>query len=174
MSEPASPAAAGETAWRVDTAAPWWPALLELHLQHAHAIDDDRLEDWPGLYTEQALYRITTARNHACGLPASLIHAQGRAMLADRVLALRQANIYERQRYRHQLGLPLVRVADDGRMQARSAFSVTRTVRGGVPTLFATGLYLDRIVFDGARARFEERIVVCDSDVIDTLLALPL
>jgi 3-phenylpropionate/cinnamic acid dioxygenase small subunit len=163
-----------EAPWRVDTAAPWWSALLELHLHHAHAIDDDRLEDWPGLYAEHALYRITTARNHAAGLPASLIHAQGRAMLADRVLALRQANIYERQRYRHQLGLPLVRVTDDGQVQARSAFSVTRTVRGGMPTLFATGLYLDRIAYDGACARFEERIVVCDSDVIDTLLALPL
>jgi 3-phenylpropionate/cinnamic acid dioxygenase small subunit len=163
-----------EVPWRVDTTAPWWAALLELHLQHAHAIDDDRLEDWPGLYTEHALYRITTARNYKAGLPASLIHAQGRAMLADRVLALRQANIYERQRYRHQLGLPLVRVFDEGRAQARSAFSITRTVRGGVPTLFATGLYLDRITFDGVRARFEERIVVCDSDVIDTLLALPL
>jgi 3-phenylpropionate/cinnamic acid dioxygenase small subunit len=168
------PADPPEAPWRVDTAAPWWSALLELHLQHAHAIDDDRLEDWPGLYVEHALYRITTARNHAAGLPASLIHAQGRAMLADRVLALRQANIYERQRYRHQLGLPLVRVVDVGRVQARSAFSVTRTVRGGVPMLFATGLYLDRIAYDGVRARFEERIVVCDSDVIDTLLALPL
>lgn len=165
---------ARDASWHVDTTAPWWSALLELHLQHAHAIDDDRLEDWPGLYTDQGLYRITTARNHAAGLPASLIHAQGRAMLADRVLALRQANIYERQRYRHHLGLPLLRSSGAGRLEARSAFSVTRTVRGGAPTLFATGLYLDRIVFDGACARFEARIVVCDSDVIDTLLALPL
>ena len=47
-----------EAPWRVDTAAPWWSALLELHLHHAHAIDDDRLEDWPGLYAEHALYRI--------------------------------------------------------------------------------------------------------------------
>lgn len=164
----------GEAPWRVDTQAAWWPALLELHQLHAHAIDDDRLEDWPDLYTEQALYRITTARNHAAGLPASLVLAEGRSMLADRVLALREANIYERQRYRHQLGLPLARSSDGRTVQARSAFSVTRTVRGGLPTLFATGLYLDRVAFDGACARFEERIVVCDSDVIDTLLALPL
>ena len=159
---------------RVNPAAAWWPALLDLHGRCAHAIDDDRLEDWPGFFTEDALYRITTARNHAAGLPASLVHAEGRAMLADRVLALRQANIYERQRYRHQLGLPLAHSADGRTVRARSSFGVTRTVRGGLPVLFATGLYLDRIVVDGDRAWFEERIVVCDSDVIDTLLALPL
>ena len=64
--------------------------------------------------------------------------------------------------------------ADGRTVRARSSFGVTRTVRGGLPVLFATGLYLDRIVVDGDRAWFEERIVVCDSDVIDTLLALPL
>ena len=160
--------------WRVDTTAPWWSALLDLQGQHAHAIDDDRLEDWPRLFTQHAVYRITTARNHAAGLPVSLIYAEGNGMLSDRVLALRQANIYERQRYRHQLGLPLAFSADGRRISARSAFTVIRTVRGGLPTLFATGLYLDRVLVDGDRAWFEERVVVCDSDVIDTLLALPL
>ncbi len=44
----------------------------------------------------------------------------------------------------------------------------------GVTTLFATGRYLDRIDIASAPFRFSERIVVLDSDKIDTLLAIPL
>jgi anthranilate 1,2-dioxygenase small subunit len=44
----------------------------------------------------------------------------------------------------------------------------------GVTTLFATGRYLDRIDTSTNPYRFSERIVVLDSDKIDTLLAIPL
>jgi hypothetical protein len=35
-------------------------------------------------------------------------------------------------------------------------------------------MYLDRVHDDDGRLRFAERIVVCDSSRIDTLLAIPL
>ena len=159
---------------RVNPAAAWWPALLDLHGRCAHAIDDDRLEDWPGFFTEDALYRITTARNHAAGLPASLVHAEGRAMLADRVLALRQANIYERQRYRHLLGAPVVANADAHGATARTPFIVARIMATGETMLFASGVYNDRFVNENGELRLAERVAVCDSTVTDTLMALPL
>jgi len=37
-----------------------------------------------------------------------------------------------------------------------------------------TGRYLDRIAIDGPRPLFVDKIVVCDSRRIDTLLAIPL
>jgi hypothetical protein len=40
--------------------------------------------------------------------------------------------------------------------------------------LFAAGVYLDRIDVLADPCRFIERIVVTDSDKIDTLLAIPL
>jgi hypothetical protein len=40
--------------------------------------------------------------------------------------------------------------------------------------LFATGRYLDRLVDQAGTLRFRERVVVCDSSRIDTLLAIPL
>jgi 3-phenylpropionate/cinnamic acid dioxygenase small subunit len=52
---------------------------------------------------------------------------------------------------------------------------VARIMHTGETTLFATGRYLDRVVLDGAgAARFAEKIVVLDSRLIDTLLAIPL
>jgi 3-phenylpropionate/cinnamic acid dioxygenase small subunit len=51
---------------------------------------------------------------------------------------------------------------------------VARIMHTGEITLFATGSYRDRVVLDGAHARFAERTVILDSRQIDTLLAIPL
>jgi 3-phenylpropionate/cinnamic acid dioxygenase small subunit len=96
-------------------------------------------------------------------------------MLHDRVAALRQANIYERQRYRHVLGMPLVTAETDEMVAAETSFIVVRTMRDGQMMVFAAGMYRDKVRRDEAGAwRYAERIVVCDSQRIDTLLAIPL
>src|SRR5471032_2730418 len=88
----------------------------------AFAVDSGRLEDWPGFFHEQCLYKVTTAGNHEKGYQAGLIYADSRAMLADRIAALREANIYERQRYRHILGMPLVTAQADEMVSAETSF----------------------------------------------------
>ena len=90
------------------------------------------------------------------------------------VTALREANIYERQAYRHVIGLPAVRGETDGVVRAETAFLVVRIMRDGRMDLFATGRYLDVLVDEGAALRFRERVVVCDNNRFDTLLAIPL
>jgi anthranilate 1,2-dioxygenase small subunit/terephthalate 1,2-dioxygenase oxygenase component beta subunit len=133
------------------------------------------LEAWPGFFLEQCLYKVTTADNLEKGYQAGLIYADSRAMLEDRIAALREANIYERQRYRHILGLPLITGEVDGALAAETSFLVVRTMRDGQMMVFAAGVYRDRLRRDGAGAwRYGERIVVCDSQRIDTLLAIPL
>jgi anthranilate 1,2-dioxygenase small subunit/terephthalate 1,2-dioxygenase oxygenase component beta subunit len=147
--------------------------LSALNTEYASCIDGDRLEQWPGLFLEQCLYKITTADNHRRGYAAGLVYADSRAMLTDRVAALREANIYERQSYRHIVGMPALRVGED--ITAETPFLVVRTMRDGRIDLFASGVYLDRVHDeDGGRLRFAERVVVCDSSRIDTLLAIPL
>ena len=96
-------------------------------------------------------------------------------MLQVRVLALREANIYERQRYRHILGMPVLLPAAQDVIAAETSFLVVRTMRDGRMDLFAAGAYLDKVVrgADGAM-RYAERLVVCDSQRFDTLLAIPL
>ncbi len=142
--------------------------------RYVHAIDDDRLEDWPGFFVEKGRYRITTAENYERGLPLSIIYADSRAMLADRVSALRHANIYEAQRYRHMMSSTLVERIDARCARATSNFQVVRIMHTGESVLFAGGRYLDRIRLDGTDLRFEEKIVVLDSRSVDTLLAIPL
>jgi len=101
-------------------------AVARLNLAYAHCIDDDTLEQWPDFFTPDGLYRITTAENQARGLPIGIIHADGQAMMRDRVLSLREANIYEPQRYRHILSEPLVTLEAEGALRARTSFMVAR------------------------------------------------
>ncbi len=160
----------GEGTPVIDTA-----SVLALNAHCARCIDNDELEAWAALFTERCLYRVTTADNHAQGMEASLIHADSRAMLDDRVLSLRTANVYEKQRYRHLLGLPALLEQTPRGRRSETPFAVLRIMRDGETTIFATGRYLDELVVaDGGALRFASRVVVCDSHNIDTLLAIPL
>ena len=154
------------------------PAVWQLNADYARAIDDDRLEAWPDFFTAECVYKITSADNHRKGLQAALIYADSRGMLKDRVAALREANIYERQGYRHVTGMPAVlghaEGGADGVLRVEVPFLVVRIMRDGRMDLFATGRYLDVLVGEAGALRFRERIVVCDSSRIDTLLAIPL
>ena len=146
-----------------------------LNTAYAACIDADRLEDWPGFFHAQCLYKITSADNHRRGYAAGIVYADSRAMLEDRVAALRQANIYERQAYRHIIGMPSIGAATDGEISAETPFLVIRTMRDGRMDLFATGVYLDKVREDAdGTLRFTERLVICDSSRFDTLLAIPL
>ena len=148
--------------------------VSQLNAEYARAIDDDRLESWPYFFTDPCVYKITSADNYRRGLPAGLVYADSRGMLKDRVTALREANIYERQAYRHLVGLPALRAEAGDTVQAETPFLVVRVMRDGTMDLFATGRYVDTIVEEGGTLRFRERLVVCDSSRVDTLLAIPL
>ena len=142
--------------------------------RYVHALDDDRLEEWPDFFIEQGRYRITTAENYERKLPLAIIYADSRAMLRDRVSALRHANIYEAQRYRHAVSSTLVERVDARTVGAVSNFQVVRIMHTGESLLFASGRYLDRIRMNGRGLQFEEKVVVLDSRSVDTLLAIPL
>ncbi len=139
------------------------------------AIDDNRLEAWPDFFTEHGRYRVTTAENVERSLPLGLVYATSRAMLRDRVRSLRDANVYEAQRYRHLIGAPLIEPGGEGGVQAQSSFMVARIMHTGETMLFATGRYQDRIVREeDGKLLFAEKLVILDSRLIDTLLAIPL
>jgi 3-phenylpropionate/cinnamic acid dioxygenase small subunit len=148
--------------------------VAELNAAYAATIDTDRLESWPDFFVEDCLYKITSADNHKRGHSAGVVYADSRAMLHDRVTALRTANIYERQSYRHIVGLPVIGANGADSIAAETPFLVARIMRDGRTDLFVTGVYLDRIRDEAGSLRFAERLVVCDSSHFDTLLAIPL
>ena len=145
----------------------------DLHARYVHALDSGELERWPEFFTAQGRYRITTAENEARGLPIPVLYCEGRPMLRDRIASLRHANIYEPQRYRHLFSAVLLEEETPGGVKSIANFLVVRIMENGETTLFASGRYVDRIAL-APEARYEERVVICDSRAFDTLLAIPL
>lgn len=141
---------------------------------YAHCIDDDRLEEWPELFTQDCTYRVITRENHEQGLPMGLIYCDGRGMLKDRISALRTANIYEPHGYRHAVSAVKIIGEDNGVYHVQSSFTVIRTMHDGDMSVFACGRYLDRIIDQGGALKFAERLVILDSRRIDTLMVIPI
>jgi 3-phenylpropionate/cinnamic acid dioxygenase small subunit len=148
--------------------------ILALQAAYIRCIDNDTLESWPDFFLDRCLYIVTTAENHKNGYESGIIYADTKGMLIDRIAALRQANVYEKQGYRHILGLPNILKSEGNEAESETPFLVVRTMHDGQSDIFATGLYLDTYRAAGGELKFAKRLVVCDSSRVDTLMALPL
>lgn len=153
-----------ELMWQINT----------LNAAYVRTIDADDLESWPAFFTDDCLYNITSHENHRAGLPAGIFYADSRGMLKDRISALREANIFEGHRYRHLLGMSALLGRDREEVRTETPFATYRIMRDGRTDLFMTGRYLDRVLVSGGEPKFLERLVICDSSTIDTLLVIPL
>jgi anthranilate 1,2-dioxygenase small subunit len=148
--------------------------ILALQAAYIRCIDSNALESWPDFFLERCLYVVTSAENHKAGFEGGVIYADTKGMLIDRIAALRDANIYEKQSYRHILGLPHVTRNGGDTAESETPFMVARIMHDGQTDIFATGVYLDTYQDAGNDLKFAKRLVVCDSSRVDTLMALPL
>ncbi|MCH7476791.1 MAG: aromatic-ring-hydroxylating dioxygenase subunit beta, partial [SAR324 cluster bacterium] len=148
--------------------------IEDLITDYVHCIDDDRLEEWPAFFTEDAKYQIISRESFDQGLPVGIMYCESRGMLEDRVFALRRANIYEPHSYRHMISATKILDSSNGEYRVQTNYHVVRIMQEGTVSVFSTGKYLDRIVFEEGRPKFKERLVVFDSRRVDTLLVIPI
>jgi anthranilate 1,2-dioxygenase small subunit len=157
--------------------------LAESHLQfrverllaeYVQCIDDDRLEAWPDYFAAECVYKVAALENTSRGLPLAAIFCDSKGMLVDRVVSLRKANIFERHQYRHIVSSTLLTDISRASVSARSHYVVYRTRGNGVTELFSAGVYEDKIVSVDSELKFAEKLVIYDTDRVDTLLVTPL
>lgn len=156
------------------------PALLlriemqDLLDRYIAAIDDDRLEDWVGFFTEDCLYEIIPRENEELGLPAPLIRCDNAAMLRDRVASLRHANIYEKPAYRHMVSALVVTASSDTEASFRANYVVVNTSQEGSSAIYQAGSYASTAVRTVDGWRFKTKRVIYDTSRVQTLLAYPI
>ncbi len=139
-----------------------------------HCIDDDRLEDWAALFVEDCIYKVTTRESEDQGLPVGVIYCESRDMVRDRVLAIRNANIFNPHYDRHLIGSVRVRNGIDGVFSIQSSYMVLQSTLEGETRIYSVGKYLDKVIIDNGYAKFKERIVIADTGAVDNLMAIPL
>ena len=148
--------------------------LYDLLVAYGALIDAGEFDSWLGLFAERCSYHIMPRENYERGLPAGLVFCDSRAVLEDRIGALREANKYNIHTDRHLIGLPRLIGEEDGEALVESPFAVFQTDQEGETRLFATGLYKDRIVGEAGALKFRDKLVLLDTFAVPSLLATPL
>ena len=148
--------------------------LLELIDLYCSVLDNDRLEDWPKLFAEECHYEIIPKENEDLGLPAPVIYCDSIRMIRDRVVSLRNANIYEKVTYRHFVSGLQWSEAEDGSLAMTSSYLVINTSQSGVSSVYQAGVYRDVVVRTEAGLRFKSKRCIYDTLRVQTLLAIPI
>jgi salicylate 5-hydroxylase small subunit len=148
--------------------------LDELYTAYAACLDDGELERWPEFFTEDCRYEIIPRENFDRGLPLAIMRCESRAMLVDRVTALRRSSVFGPRVLRHLISGLRITTAAQGAIQAQANYAVLQTLPDEETTVFNTGRYLDRVVRAGRALRFQERLCVFDSVLVPGSLVVPI
>ncbi|KXJ49799.1 MAG: anthranilate 1,2-dioxygenase [Cycloclasticus sp. Phe_18] len=146
-------------------------ALLNNYVQ---CIDDDELERWPDFFTDPCLYQVIPRENHELGQPTAVMWCDSRGMLEDRITALRHANVYQVQWYRHLISNPVIKTDDGDTFHVQSNYAVFKTCNDGDSTVYNVGRYVDEIVRDKGVLKFKKRSAIYDTHRITTLMVIPI
>ncbi|MSQ71423.1 MAG: anthranilate 1,2-dioxygenase [Betaproteobacteria bacterium] len=149
-------------------------AADELMHEYVERIDDERLDDWLELFSEDATYRIVPRENFDRNLPASLILCTSKNMLRDRIASLRNANEYNLHHDRHLVSNVRIKPLADGLWSLTANYAVFQTTLEGQSRLFSVGRYRDKVMLDAGRLLLREKTVIVDTFSVPTLLATPL
>ncbi|MBT3171393.1 MAG: SnoaL-like domain-containing protein, partial [Rhodospirillaceae bacterium] len=107
-------------------------AINDLLADYCHFIDDDRLEEWLDFFTEDCVYKILSRENEESGLPLELLSCRNKNMLRDRILSLREANIYNIHFDKHLLGAVRILGEEGGDYRVQANYSVYQSNQEGV------------------------------------------
>lgn len=148
-------------------------ALRDLYEEVGDLLDDDRVESFPDYFVDDCTYRVTTRENYDDGLPGGMMFCDGIAMLRDRILAIRETQVYEPRSWRHFIGGVRILAVEGEVVSCRANFLVTEAMSDEEPRLFLVGRYIDTLVRRNGRLLFKEHVAVCDNHHVRRSLIMP-
>jgi anthranilate 1,2-dioxygenase small subunit len=149
-------------------------AIHDLLAEYGALLDGEKYDEWLNLFAPECRYNVVPHENYDRGLPAALIFCDSRAMLEDRIRALREANKFNIHRDRHLIGLPRIVGSHAGDREIEAPFAVYQTDQEGETRLFATGLYRDRLAAGPNGLKIRDKLILLDTFAVPSLLATPL
>ena len=149
--------------------------IEEFNTAYAAALDEQRLDDWAEMFTDDAFYVVISRENADKGLPVGLIYCDSKAMIYDRAFALEKTAMFAPRYLRHVVGnLRILGEDAQGAIRARANYVVIQVLYDRPEAkLHQVGVYHD--VFrrvDGA-LKLAERRCIYDSLLVDNALCLP-
>jgi 3-phenylpropionate/cinnamic acid dioxygenase small subunit len=148
--------------------------LEELYADYVACLDEERLEEWPEFFTDDAVYRVIPRENFERGLPIATLHCESKGYLKDRVVAIRQTAVYA-PRYVRRLVSNIRIIGWRGdELHVRANYAAFETLRDELTRVFSVGRCHDTLVVADGGLKFKEKLVIFDSELIPNSLIYPL
>lgn len=148
--------------------------VRDFYDRYTSILDDDNLEEWPGFFTEDAVYRIIARENVDLGLAHATLYCRGNAMLRDRVNSIRKAMIFQNRHIRRFTSSVCLKSVEPGTIKAQANFLVVESFADAVPEIAFVGRYMDEIVDEGISLLLRRRDCVFDNHWTPRSVILPI
>jgi salicylate 5-hydroxylase small subunit len=146
----------------------------DLFARYDNLLNKCEYEKWLEMFAVDALYRIVPRENFELGLPLAAWHCESRAMIEDRIYAIRKTLMYA-PRYVRRFGSGIVVDGwKDGLLKVESSYLATETLLDEVTKVFNAGHRYDELTNENGVLKFKSRVVVYDTILIPNSLIFPL
>jgi anthranilate 1,2-dioxygenase small subunit len=149
--------------------------IEDFNTAYAAALDEQRLDDWAEMFTEDAFYVVISRENADRNMPVGLIYCENKDMIHDRAFALKNTEMFAPRYLRHIVGnLQVLGEEPNGETRARANYVVVQVLFDRPDAkLHQVGAYYDKFRRVGDRLKLAERRCVYDNLLVDNALCLP-
>ena len=148
--------------------------LEDLYASYAACLDEERFEEWPEFFTDPCLYQIVPRESFERGLPLATWLCESKGYLADRVTAIRKTSVYAPRYVRRMVsGIRPLGWAD-AVLEVRANYLAVETLQDELTRIFNAGQYRDKLVVEGGKLKFREKVCIFDSLLVPNSLIYPL
>jgi 3-phenylpropionate/cinnamic acid dioxygenase small subunit len=148
--------------------------MTNLLAEYGLLLDEDRLEEWTDLFTEDAQYKVVTRENKKLNLPLAVIWCDNKNMIRDRIHSYRHVNEHNLHWDRHVIGHPRIQSISASEWQVQASYSLFQTNLEGRSILFSVGMYDFKVIQENGVFKIKFLEVISDTGSFETLLATPI
>ena len=147
--------------------------IEDLYAEYADVLDTEDLERWPELFVEDAFYDVIPRENYERDMPLAIMRCESRAMMQDRVRAIRETLMFEPRYVRHLISSFRIAANGDGEIDVTANYAVLETLPDEMTKVLNAGRYVDMLVRVDGKLRFKQKRCVYDSSVVPNSLVYP-
>ena len=147
--------------------------IEDLYAEYANVLDTEDLERWPELFVEDAFYDVIPRENYERDMPLAIMRCESRAMMQDRVRAIRETLMFDPRYVRHLISSFRIAANGDGEIDVTANYAVLETLPDEMTKVLNAGRYVDMLVRVDGKLRFKQKRCVYDSSVVPNSLVYP-
>ena len=148
-------------------------AIADLYADYAAALDEQRYDDWLGLFAEDCRYTVQPRENYEAGLPLATIRLESKGMLQDRIHGVTSTLYHAPYYQRHIISGQRITDDKDG-WHVEANYLVIRTHSDQPSDILSTGRYIDRVISEDSGLKLARKLCIFDTELIPNSLIYPI